>query len=105
MISLGTLLLANQAIVFNILALLLELGFDISEKKVVTPATKVTCLGVDIDTEQFTVSIPPEKTVEILTECKAWVDKEQCTKRQLQSLLGKLLYITKCVCLSRPFLN
>ena len=34
-------------------ALLLELGFDISEKKVVQPATKVTCLGVDIDTVEF----------------------------------------------------
>ena len=26
-------------------------------------------------------------------------------KRELQSLLGKLLYVTKCVCASRPFLN
>ena len=88
----------------NLRALLLELGFDISEKKV-KPATKVTCLGVDIDTEQFTVSIPPGKSAEILTECRAWVNKQECTKRQLQSLLGKLLYITKCVRLSRPFLN
>ena len=40
-------------------ALLLELGFDISENKVVEPATKVTCLGVDTDTVQFTVSITP----------------------------------------------
>ena len=40
--------------------LLLELGFDISENKVVEPATKVTCLGVDIDTVQFTVSITPK---------------------------------------------
>ena len=29
-------------------ALLVELDFDISEKKVVQPATKVICLGVDI---------------------------------------------------------
>ena len=50
-------------------ALLLELGFDISEKKVVQPATKVTCLGVDIDTVEFTVSIPPDKVAEILSEC------------------------------------
>ena len=86
-------------------ALLLELGFDISEKKVVQPATRVTCLGVDIDTEQFTVSIPPEKVAEILKECSAWAKKQECTKRELQSLLGKLLYITKCVRISRPFLN
>ena len=89
----------------NLRALVLELGFEISEKKVVKHATKVTCLGIDIDTKQFTVSIPPEKTAEILTECQSWADKQECTKRQLQSLLGKLLYITKCVRLSRPFLN
>ena len=37
--------------------LLTELGFDISYKKVVSPATKVVCLGVEIDTEKFTLSI------------------------------------------------
>ena len=85
--------------------LLLELGFEINKKKVVEPSTKVTCLGVDTDTEKFTVSIPPEKITEILTECHIWADRQECTKRHLQSLLGKLLYITTCVHLSRPFLN
>ena len=86
-------------------ALLLELGFDISEKKVVQPPTKVTCLGVDIDTIEFTVSITPDKVKEILAEYESWVDRDECTKKQLQSLLGKLLYVTKCVRISRPFLN
>ena len=86
-------------------AFLLELGFGISENKVVKPDTKVTCLGVDIDTVQFTLSIPSEKTAEILAECQLWANKQICTKKQLQSLLGKLVYITKRVCLSRPFLN
>ena len=89
----------------NLRILLTELGFDISEKKVVKLATKVTCLGVDIDTEKFTVSMPPDKVAEILLECRSWAHKQHFTKRQLQSLLGKLLYITKCVRLSRPFLN
>ena len=82
-----------------------ELGFEISEKKVVQPATKVTCLGVDIDTVEFTVSITPDKVTEILSECLSWVERNECTKKQLQSLLGKLLYVTKCVRISRPFLN
>ena len=86
-------------------ALLLDLGFDISEEKVITPSTKVTCLGVDIDTEQFTVSITPGKAKEILAECQGWANRHECTKRQVQALLGKLLYITKCVRISRPFLN
>ena len=86
-------------------ALLLELGFDISKKKVVQPATRVTCLGVDIDTVEFTVSIPPDNVSEILSECQLWADRNEYTKKQLQSLLGKLLYVTKCVRISRPFLN
>ena len=47
---------------FNYLfKLLLELGFDISEKKVVTPPTKLTYFGVKINSENFTVSITQEK--------------------------------------------
>ena len=34
-----------------------------------------------------------------------WSDKKFCSKRQLQSLLGYLLYIHKCVKPSRTFLN
>ena len=91
---------------FNTLfKLLTELGFDISQKKIVTPCTKVTCLGVDIDTENFTISIPKEKVQEIMQICNTWATRQCCTKRELQSLLGKLLYITKCVKSSRFFLN
>ena len=35
----------------------------------------------------------------------SWETAHTCTKRQLQSLLGSLLYITKCVRYSRFFLN
>ena len=85
--------------------LLTELGFDISHKKVVSPATKVVCLGVEIDTEKFTVSITKDKIEKIISLCKKWTDKTYCSKKELQSLLGKLLYITKCVKSSRFFLN
>ena len=85
--------------------LLKELGFDISYKKMVSPATKVVCLGVEIDTKNFTVSITREKIAEIIELCKIWKGKTQCSKKELQSLLGKLLYITKCVKSSRFFLN
>ena len=66
---------------------------------------QVTCLGVKIDTENGSVSIPSEKIQAIssmVTECQS---KKSCTKRQLQSLLGHLLYIHKCVKPARFFLN
>ena len=37
--------------------------------------------------------------------CKNWKYKTICTKQELQSLLGTLLYITKCVKPARYFLN
>ena len=85
--------------------LLRELGFDISYKKMVSPATKVICLGVETDTENFTVSITREKIVEIIELCEIWRGKTQCSIKDLQSLLGKLLYITKSVKSSQFFLN
>ena len=37
--------------------------------------------------------------------CKNWANKTYCSKTDLQSLLGSLLYITKCVNPARVFLN
>ena len=85
--------------------LLQDLGFDISAKKLVQPCTKAICLGVEIDTENFTVSVPSEKLENIKKICQSWKNKTKCTKRELQSLLGSLLYISKCVKNSRFFLN
>ena len=42
---------------------------------------------------------------QIMVMCRDWHQKRHCTKRQLQSLLGSLLYVSKCVRSSRFFLN
>ena len=89
----------------TLLSLLQELGFKISENKLVRPTTKAICLGVELDTENSTIAVPQEKLHDIRAECDQWLNKTTCTKRQLQSLLGKLLYVTKCVRASRSFLN
>ena len=91
---------------FNTLYDLLgELGLDISQKKLVHPSTQASCLGVIINTENFTISVPEEKLAQIKQVCAQWQHKAHCSKRDLQSLLGRLLYVTKCVKASRPFLN
>ena len=75
--------------------LLQELVFGISTKKLVKPCTKAICLGVEIDTENFTVSVPEEKLRNIKKICEYWQNKTKCSKNELQSLLGSLLYISK----------
>ena len=89
----------------SLFALMKDLGLNVSEKKLVPPSTQVVCLGILIDTEKGTVSIPPEKLHQVTDMVNEWLAKETCTKRQLQSLLGLLLYVHKCVKPARAFLN
>ena len=81
------------------------LGLSISAKKLVPPGTQVVCLGILIDSETGTVSIPEEKMVKIIQLVASWEAKNHCTKRELQSLLGHLLYVHKCVKQARYFVN
>ena len=89
----------------ELLDLMDQLGLTISDKKLVPPSTCVTCLGVMIDTVAGTIAIPPEKLATILTEVRLWLCHDVASKRQLQSILGLLLYVHKCVRPSRIFLN
>ena len=85
--------------------LLPELGLTISEHKNILPSKRVVCLGILIDSDTFTMEIPDKKFLEIKKLIENWSCKSQCSKGQLQSLLGSLLYITKCVRYARAFLN
>ena len=74
-----------------------DLGLTISQKKIVEPSTLVTCLGVQINTEEGTIAIPPQTLMKIKQMSHNWGCKKQVQKHHLQSLLGSLLHITKCV--------
>ena len=89
----------------TLIALLQELGLEISQSKLVPPTTTAVCLGIEIDNSSRTLKIPDDKLLEILDICKKFASKVKVTKNQLQSLLGSLLYITKCVKPARFFLN
>ena len=86
----------------SLLDLMSQLGLMVSQKKLVAPVTQVTCL---IDMVKGTVSIPPEKLEQINVTVCQWLSKTFVSKRQLQSILGLLLYIHKCVKPARVFIN
>ena len=85
--------------------LLAELGLEESLSKACPPATIQTCLGVQFDTVQMTLSVTPTRLTEIETLLVSWSTKESATKSELQSLVGKLSFISKCVRQSRLFLS
>ena len=86
-------------------SLLADLGLEISSKKLVPPSTSVICLGILIDSQERAISIPPQKLSQIVELCSLWTNKTYCIKQDLQSLLGHLLYIARCVRPARIFLN
>ena len=50
-------------------------------KKLVPPSTRVTCLGIVVDTVEFSTSIPVEKLQIIKNMCNQWSDKSISTKK------------------------
>ena len=85
--------------------LLTDLGLEESLKKAEAPSQTMTYLGVEFDSVKMTMSVPPEKVTEIKAEIRLWVRKTSITRKDLQSLLGKLFWISKVVRYSRPFMG
>ena len=85
--------------------LLRDLGLEESLKKEHKPSNLMPFLGVNFDTNRLEMSVPPEKLEEVREEVSLWERKSTATKRTLQQLLGKLMWVSKCVKFSRPFMG
>ena len=85
--------------------LLADLGLRESSSKAHPPATKMPYLGIMFDTINMRMSIPPEKVAEVREDISLWMKKTFATKKGLQRLLGKLLWVSKCVRFSRSFIG
>ena len=86
-----------------LMSLLSDLGLEVSTKKLVSPSTSVVCSGYPNRHPGENYIHSPEKLAQIVDLCSLWADKSYCSKRDLQSLLGHLLYIAKCVKPARVF--
>ena len=85
--------------------LLDDLGLQESKKKAVPPTKRITYLGVQFDSEKMEMSVPPEKIAEVKSEIVRWIRKTTISKRELQSMLGKLFWVSKVIKYSRPFMG
>ena len=94
-----------NAVFHDLLTLLLELGLPINETKLTPPSRTVTCLGISVNLDTNSLSIDNMKLQEIHLTSKNFVNKRYTSKKQLQSLIGKLIYIHKCVAPARVFIN
>lgn len=81
-----------------------RLGLVLAERKCVSPTTTIDWLGYSINTNDMSVKIPRPKLDEVVKECGAWLVKKKAHKRSLQSLAGRLAFISNCVLPGRKFM-
>ena len=84
--------------------LFLQLGLDFSPEKDSPPSISTICLGVLVDTAAFTLEVPTTRLEDLLAELTTWQAAAFFTKKQLQSLLGKLSFVTAGVKPGRIFM-
>ena len=85
--------------------LLKELSLPINQENLPLPTKRLTVLGTEIDIQANTMRIQSNEFLQIYEECLAVRGRKALSKKAYQSLLGKLLYVQKCVKPSRIFVN
>ena len=85
-------------------SLMQALGLVESVDKACSPSTKMVFLGVYFDTDAMTMSVPADKVQELRSDLDRWARKTTAVRRDLQSILGKMFWVSKCVRQSRPFM-
>ncbi|KXJ26023.1 hypothetical protein AC249_AIPGENE6469 [Exaiptasia diaphana] len=82
-----------------------ELGLQSSKDKDCPPSTRMICLGIEVDTVAFTLRVPQDHINDLLVEIQQWFNRANYTKKQLQSLIGRLSFVTACVRPGRIFMS
>lgn len=89
----------------ELIKLLRYLGFSINYNKVVGPAQCITFLGVMLDSINCTLSLPKEKLDIFLQQVEDFNQRKSVSKKQLQSLAGKLSWASQVIQGGRPHLR
>ena len=88
-----------------LIQLLRKLGFSIHWGKVVDPTQRITFLGVELDSINMVLRLPDEKLSQLRQELQSFLERKRVTKRQLQSLAGRLSWAAGVVKGGRVFLR
>ena len=91
------------------LRLLLEtfehLGLPIAWDKLEGPSPCLTFLGFELDSTRGEIRLPRQKLGDIRSEVRRWLDRKACTKRELESLVGRLSHASRVVKPGKTFMR
>ena len=81
----------------TLVRILRRLGFHINYNKVLGPSQILTFLGIELNTVDMTLALPQDKMDDIQRVLRRRITQRKCTKRELQSLIGKLNWATQVI--------
>ena len=81
------------------------LGVPIAEEKIEGPVTRITFLGIEIDSERQVLRLPQEKLAALKALILTWRSRKWCRKVELQSLARKLQHACTVVHPGRSFIR
>lgn len=77
--------------------MLIACGIEESEHKAYAPSTSMEFLGIVCDSVMLTLEISDNRMLDIKNLLREWNEKTKATKREIQSLVGKLNFTGCCV--------
>lgn len=82
-----------------------EVGVPLAHEKSEGPTTRLTFLGLEIDTVQMQVKVPVDKITALKQKIARALRKKSLTLREIQSLVGSLTFVCRAVKPGRAFLR
>ncbi|XP_063301331.1 uncharacterized protein LOC134609442, partial [Pelobates fuscus] len=86
-------------------ALFATLGVPLSPAKTIGPTTKLTFLGIELDSINLKASLPHDKLTRLRGEIDLFLRNDVCTRKELQSLLGSLNFAMRIIPQGRSFIS
>ena len=72
-------------------------GFSVQPSKTQGPSRSLDFLGINIDTINKQLKLGPDRLDEIRDEVSDWLQRSECTKRELLSVIGKLSFCSRVI--------
>ena len=91
----------NRTSVFTMLD---SLGIQEALGKACPPSPRMEFLGNIVDAQKMTLEVSPQRLAEITEELEKWLIKDTVKRKQLESLIGKLSFVSNCVRAGRVFI-
>ena len=82
-----------------------DLGTPDAPDKTKGPETRITFLGIQIGSQQMTVSLDQARLDSLRFLLREWDDRHTCSLRQLQSTIGTLSWASQVVRHGRTFVQ